>query len=822
MKRLARIALLGILSLLLWAGNCISKPLPDNIVLDDINHRLVISAQPAEGLYNINELKTIYLQFSQSNWQQLLTANYNTKADLAADLTYEGTTYKNVGVRFRGQTSYQNVKNSPKKSFNISVDYLDSNQRLMGYKTLNLNNCFDDPSFMREALYTYLAGNTIPTAKTNFVLLVINGENWGVYSNVQQINKDFYEEWFIDAEGTSWRAEYPDTSTAKEKPGGGGPGGGPGGGGPGAGFGAGQCSLNYMSDTAVVYSRYYTLKSTDADNPWDGLAKACYMLNKLPSDRLYDSLKYYLDVDRSLWHIANEIVFTDDDGYVNKGGMDYYVYYDLETGRLQPIDFDGNSTFTTKNVNWSPFLKETDAKFPLINRLLSNPALKQRYAAHVRSIINNVMDETSANSWIDNSKALIDASVQADSKKLYTYSQFTASVNELKTFLKNRKNNLLNNAMIKAEPPVIASVGIETGSGKSIPPMPGETAVITTEVNSASGINKVLLYYGEGLTGVFSTLEMFDDGAHGDGEAGDGKYGASIPGFQAGAYVRYYIEAIASNSYLSATYSPEGAEHDVYFYQIGNEVEEYSPIVINEIMASNTQTIADPQGDYDDWIELFNKSTDDVNLTGWYMSDKLDNPRKWQFPDNTIIKAGEYLIVWADEDSKETPGVHTNFKLSAGGEIVMLINSDANNNTIIDSAGFGALAEDKSYGRYPNGVGAFTIMSPTPGSLNELKTSTEDQAVEGFSIKNIYPNPFYGNLSFDIEFPAGGQYRIGIYDLQGRLIDNIIDGYQSAGVNCFRWDATDETGSKAEPGVYLVKVQSVKGIVYGKIILLDN
>jgi spore coat protein CotH len=801
-----------ILFIFLFSVVAKSKSLPKNMAISNDNNRLIINAQPYEGLYDIDGLKTIYLQFAESNWYDLLTSNYNTKKDLAAGLTYEGITYKNVGIRFRGQTSYQMVKNSKKKSFNISIDYLDTNQRLMGYKTLNLNNCFDDPSFMKEALYTALAGVNIPTAKTNFVLLVINGENWGIYSNVEQLNKDFFQEWFLSGDGTSWRAEYPDTSTAKPK-------GGQGGG----GFGAGQCSLNYMSDDALEYSRYYTLKTNSVDNPWTNLAKACYMLNKLPVDQLYDSLKYYIDVDRCLWHIANEIVFTDDDGYVNKGGMDYYVYYDVETGRLQPIDFDGNSTFTTKNVNWSPFLKEADIKYPLINRLLANPALKQRYVAHVRSIINNQLDETYTNSIIDKYKNLIDTSVKADTKKLYAYTQYTSTINEIKNFIKNRKINLQNNAIIKAVPPVISSVTMKSADGYNLPPKSTESAIVNTDITSATGINKVLLYYGTGLMGTFNTIEMFDDGAHNDGNAADGSYGAEIPPFPAGTYIRYYIEARSANTYQTAAFCPEGAEHDVYYYQVASAILNESPIVINEIMASNTATIADPQGEYDDWIELYNVGANDVNLTGKYLSDKPDNLKKWQFPENTILKAGEYLLVWADENSKSTPGIHTNFKLSADGEIVIFTDSDANGNSIMDSVNFGPQREDVSYGRYPNGTGEFDLLKPTPGSINMFKLSADDNFAGNILNKiKIYPNPFSEIIKFELEIKNPGNYNIGIYDMSGRLINEIASGYFVQGAHTLSWDSVLDNGLRVVDGTYSIRIKSNYGTVSYQIVFLSN
>ena len=203
-----------------------------------------------------------------------------------------------------------------------------------------------------------------------------------------------------------------------------------------------------------------------------------------------------------------------------------------------------------------------------------------------------------------------------------------------------------------------------------------------------------------------------------------------------------------------------------------------------------------------------------------YLSDKVDNPKKWQFPDNTVLKAGEYLIVWADEDSKDTPGVHTNFKLSADGEVVMLINTDANGNTILDSVNFGALGEDISYGRLPNGVGSFTVMPPTPGAINESNVSAGDElSAESEYRIVVTPNPAYGDVSFSLEFPSKGVYRIGIYDIRGALVKDFGSLSRNKGTESYLWNSSEHN---AAPGIYVIKVESPFGAVTGKIILVSN
>ena len=89
------------------------------------------------------------------------------------------------------------------------------------------------------------------------------------------------------------------------------------------------------------------------------------------------------------------------------------------------------------------------------------------------------------------------------------------------------------------------------------------------------------------------------------------------------------------------------------------------PLVINEFMASNSSCVPDPQGQYDDWVELHNYGPDVINIGGMYLTDNLSDPTKWQIPAETTIPAGGYLLIWADDDTGDA-GLHANFKLDAG------------------------------------------------------------------------------------------------------------------------------------------------------------
>ena len=142
-----------------------------------------------QDIYDETKVEEIRLYFKQADYWNQLTRNYNSKMDIPVRLIYKGVSYDSVAIRFKGQTSYS-MNNTQKKSFNISMDEW-KDQTLEGYKTLNLNNAFQDNSYMREILYYHFIRKYTPSAKANFVRLYINDEDWGIYSNVQQTNKTF-------------------------------------------------------------------------------------------------------------------------------------------------------------------------------------------------------------------------------------------------------------------------------------------------------------------------------------------------------------------------------------------------------------------------------------------------------------------------------------------------------------------------------------------------------------------------------------------------------------------------------------------------------
>ncbi|MFW5972581.1 MAG: lamin tail domain-containing protein, partial [Bacteroidota bacterium] len=140
-------------------------------------------------------------------------------------------------------------------------------------------------------------------------------------------------------------------------------------------------------------------------------------------------------------------------------------------------------------------------------------------------------------------------------------------------------------------------------------------------------------------------------------------------------------------------------------------------VVMNEMMSSNQTTIADGEGDFSDWLELLNTGSEVLSLSGYGLSDRLDDPFRWTFPD-VALEPGAFLLVWASGKDRSEPGepLHASFRIAADGEHVILTAPDGTTADVLDPI---AVPVDVSLGRWPDGSGdRYFFTDPTPGAPN--------------------------------------------------------------------------------------------------------
>ena len=246
-------------------------------------------------------------------------------------------------------------------------------------------------------------------------------------------------------------------------------------------------------------------------------------------------------------------------------------------------------------------------------------------------------------------------------------------------------------------------------------------------------------------------------------------------------------------------------------------------LCINEFLASNLNGIVDETGVPEDWVEIYNQGPGEAHLGGFFLTDNLALPMRWEFPDTTLA-AGDFLLVWCDSDPEDGL-LHTNFKLSASGETIAILGPLSQGNPVLDEREFGPQISDVSEGRLSDGHSQWINYDlPTPGAHNFTPVAGIPDEVKNTPIlrlDSISPNPCNPStrISFYLDQPT--VVRIGIYSLSGALVRRLCNRENlEAGPHDFYWNGRGDGEQVLSSGPYLVQISHDTGRVAAKILLI--
>ena len=732
---------------------------------------LVGTKSYTQDFYDLNTIQTIEITFAESNWDQLLDNAYASSGDyiLAQQVKINGIVFDSVGVKYKGNSTYN--PNQNKNPFHIELDtYKD--HKYEAYTDIKLSNVAKDPSFLREVLSYQILRQYMDAPLSNYANVYVNGTLLGLYSNSESISKKFVDSRFYSKRNTFIKCNPPD----------------------GAGPGSNDYpNLVYLGQDSTSYYDAYELKSDDG---WQELIDLCDTLANHTGD-----VEKILDVDRALWMLAFNNILVNLDSYTGGFTQNYYLYRD-DSGRFLPVVWDLNESFgrfsmtgsgnlnsTISKQQMSHLLHQNDANFPLIQKLLSVPMYKRMYLAHCKTILLENFDNDTYFATAQSLQDLIATAVQQDNYKFFTYNNFIDNLSSdinggpgpgggatpgITNLMDGRNTYLLGLFDFTQTEPTISSIALSNPA-----PVINENISILASVTNE---NAAFLGYRTELGGPFNRVQMFDDGAHNDGGANDGIYGIDI--IIDHSFMQYYIYAENDNIGI---FSPQRAEHEYHTITATTSDPTVGDLVINEFMASNDETVADQDGEYDDWIELYNNGASSIDLEGYYLSDDATDLMKWAFPAGTTIDNNSYLVIWADND-EDQEGLHAAFKLSASAESVFLVDPTG---TIVDEVSYVDQSADISYGRSPNGTGDFQVMSPTFNAENSSPTSTFDSEL-GMVLLKAFPNPANSEITLSaVEELA----TVSIYNLLGQMVSESYPKRQETTINI----------SHLTNGIYFIK-----------------
>jgi hypothetical protein len=357
-----------------------------------------------------------------------------------------------------------------KHSLNVSLDFVNKDQKLQDYKTLNLLNLNGDASMLSSALYSHFARQYIPAPKANLVRVVINGENWGVFGNVEQFNKDFVKANYGKGQGARWKV---------------------------SGSPNGDGGLRYMGDDIDEYRSRYTIKTDDNEDSWKALINLCKVLDETPPEELQTALEPILDIDSTLWFLALVVALVTSDYSLlqDADGRFHLIPHDMNEairegrggpgggrgrrgrppegfrpgdgpppgpsgegppgpppgGPEGPRGFGppGGGPPREGGANLDPLVGLDNDRTPLRSKLLAVPELRGRYLAAMRTIAKESMDWQHLGPIVADYRELVEEHVEADTKKLANTEAFLRATaadggpGSLKDFLTRRREFLL-------------------------------------------------------------------------------------------------------------------------------------------------------------------------------------------------------------------------------------------------------------------------------------------------------------------------------------------------------------------------------------------
>ncbi len=686
-------------------------------------------------------------------------ANVESDREFRAVFVYDNgnvhDTIRDTGFRLRGNTS----RFSKKKSFKISFNTFISGRKYYGVEKLNLNGEHNDPSVSRAGIYwDILRQFSLAGPRYNHVQVYINGNYYGLYINVEHIDEEFAKTWFGNNDGNLYKCLYP-------------------------------ADLTYRGANPDLYKfesggrRVYELKTNEETDDYSDLAHFIDVLNNTPIAQLPCVLEKVFNVQDYLKIAATDVLTGNWDGYIyNKNN--FYLYRNAASGLFEYIPYDVDNTFGIDwfGIDWAmrnvyTWEHPTEPR-PLFERLLQVPDYKAQFTYYVKQAIQQI---TSRQDFLDNLFVIreqLRPYVINDPFYPLDYGYTVESFNQsfetgtgahvpvgLLPFLETRNSSAISQAMNTNTPPIIKYIRHNT-------PLPGQEIMIRAFAEDEDLSFVKLEYRING--GSWQQQTMTATGVNAQPASDGGTYEAILSGLDASTLLEFRIIAVDNNQVTVA----KPCDPVQYTIPSPNPHKLY----INEFMASNSSTIADEYGEYDDWIEIYNGSTQAVWLGDKYLSDNLNNPVKWAFPDTTIA-AGGFLLVWADGQPVQG-SMHATYKLDKDKEEIGIFDNDASGYALIDGITYTGQTNNVSMGRITDGAAEWILFTnPTPGSTNG-SLGMEEALKLPF---NIYPNP---SVIGSICISRTGRYAV--YDLSGR---EVIPEALTREINT----------SHLKPGLYLLR-----------------
>jgi hypothetical protein len=362
---------------------------------------------PGDNVFAGLQVHTINLQFPQARYWDSLTIYYSQGNEqyIPATAIVNGVTIDSIGVRLKGNSSYSHPNN--KKSFRLSFDEYREEQRWDGLKGVHINNCWGDPTFMREKMYLDFCRDAgVAAPRANYVQVFVNDTLFAFYSLVEHVDKRFLGSRYGNNDGDLFKAVDA--------------------------FGTGIVSdFRWYGATQSTYHNRYEMKTEESTTAWTNLVEFLDSLNNNPN--AVPVLPDMANLPAFYRAIATDNLFANLDSYIN-AGRNFYFYFQPTTHKVEWIVWDtglsfGSYTGGVQNLeNLSITYVSSATNRPLMGKIVNTPALRTAYLQSYCNAFTRYFSPARLFPLIDSIASTIRPYVYADPKKMYTNQQFETNI----------------------------------------------------------------------------------------------------------------------------------------------------------------------------------------------------------------------------------------------------------------------------------------------------------------------------------------------------------------------------------------------------------
>jgi hypothetical protein len=579
-----------------------------------------LSTIPQGDFYDEDVFRTIDVVFDDANWHQQLVANFGTGVPVLADLTIDGEVLSDVGVFHKGDASYTGGV-TLREPLRIALDEVVDGQSFQGFDRVTLDNGRQSSVF-NEVVALWICEGMVIAPRANLIHVragvVGDMQDLGVYTNTERVDGEFFSDRFVDADGHRYSRNEDNPLL--------------------------PLPFMYQGTDAAIYASDYVVQGGDEATNFEDVRDVAVLLESGPAATLPAELPLIADVDAFVRTLALESLMRNADGLWR--GNNYYLFEDqFHGGRLVPIPWDLDRALLNESINSPPdmFVGPGDhAECPL-SRTLESHVWNRRLEAYERHLLGSTFRwEVIEPRLLALKDRVNDTILSSPHEFIHTQGQLDFTIDRIRQAVTRRHRFLTTFYGTDYDVPTIANV-----AHAPLQVAPGEAPIVVADVgitgpSANPTLGDVLLW--SRARGAFESVAMRDDGQHGDGAAGDGRFGAAIPSsvldaLRFGDDIEYYVEA------QSATASvPQGDGVEIWPFagELGapripvawENLE--SPLRVTELCYS----AADGE-----FVELTNVSGLPLDLSGWSFDDDSAKPGTLDLSAAGVLDVGESICI---------------------------------------------------------------------------------------------------------------------------------------------------------------------------------